>query len=180
MIVTKKNFIKFYVSLVIMSLVSFGLGSLMLYVSFKIFQSGNVKLDPFFMFFFALVFFYLGVDLIIKYIKNAPKISIDSTSISFGSEKHKLADIKKVKLTGKIPFKFLKIFYKEGALIKFKNGTKKYIYDDIYSNTWQVKLFLEKVVIKNEVYQRPKVIRINDFELKKQLQKHIKIYMQLA
>lgn len=36
----------------------------------------------------------------------------------------------------------------EGAMLKFKSGPKNYIYDDLYTNSGQIKDFLNKVVVK--------------------------------
>ena len=38
----------------------------------------------------------------------------------------------------------------EGVMIVFKNKEVKYIYDDMYANTWQIKSFLERTVLKKE------------------------------
>lgn len=79
-----------------------------------------------------------------EYITNSPAIRIDNQSISFGFEKHKLSEIKDIVLVGKVPYPSLWTVYVEGASITFKDGLVKYIYEDKYSNSSDLKLHLQK------------------------------------
>ncbi len=49
----------------------------------------------------------------------------------------------------------------EGALLLFKDKTEKYIFDDMYSNTWQIKSFLEKTVIEKQEYKKPENVKFH-------------------
>lgn len=42
----------------------------------------------------------------------------------------------------------------EASALYFKNGTVKYIYDDMYSNSWEIKSFIKQIVIdKNDTFE---------------------------
>ncbi|MES2850182.1 MAG: hypothetical protein V4685_14080, partial [Bacteroidota bacterium] len=61
-------------------------------------------------------------------------------------------DLENVELTGKRPFKYFINFPMEAATLNFKNGQIKYIFDDMYANSWQIKSFLKTVVIDKKEY----------------------------
>ncbi len=88
-----------------------------------------------------------------RYIKNAPKITLDKEFISFNNQTFSLTDINNVELTGKRPFKYAINFPMEAATLTFNSGETKYIFDDMYSNSWEIKSFLKQVVIdKNDFF----------------------------
>ena len=99
-------------------------------------------------------FVFAGYSLY-RYIKNAPKISLDKDFISFNSQSFPLSDITKIDLTGKRPFKYVINFPMEAARLTFNNGETKYIFDDMYSNSGEIKLFLKQVVIDKKNYFEP-------------------------
>lgn len=82
-----------------------------------------------------------------RYIKNAPKVTLDKEFITFNNQSYSLSDIKKVTLTGKRPFKYAIDFPMEAATLTFNDNETKYIFDDMYSNSWEIKSFLKQVVI---------------------------------
>jgi hypothetical protein len=96
---------------------------------------------------FSIAFYLFAVYSLYRYIKNAPKITLDKEFITFNTQTFLLSDINKVELTGKRPFKYAIEFPMEAATLKFNNGVTKYIYDDMYSNSWEIKSFLKQVVI---------------------------------
>ena len=102
---------------------------------------------------FGLAVLFMAFYTVRQYLKNSPKITVDKYTISFGTEKYNLTDIEEIILTGKMPFRYLVKFPMEGALLVFKDKTEKYIFNDMYSNTWKVKSFLEKTVIEKKEYQ---------------------------
>ncbi len=98
----------------------------------------------------------LALFTVIRYFKNSPIVSIDSSTIRFGNnEVYQLCDIKDVKITGKIPFPLIFDFPMEGTTIHFKDGTRKLLYDEIYTNAWQLKSFLDQVVVEKKAYKEP-------------------------
>jgi ABC-type multidrug transport system fused ATPase/permease subunit len=82
-----------------------------------------------------------------SFIKNAPKITLNKDYITFNKQTYSISDIKKVTLTGKRPFKYAIHFPMEAATLTFNDNERKYIFDDIYSNSWEIKSFLKQVVV---------------------------------
>ncbi len=101
-------------------------------------------------------FFFLAFYTPWKYFKNAPTIIIDSRNIKFGEKIYSLSDIKKVVLTGKIPFKYFVSYPMEGVTVEFKTGQVEFIFNDMYSNTWELKSHLEKLVSAKNDDNAPK------------------------
>jgi hypothetical protein len=152
-ITTKRHPLKFYTALTFGFLFLFALGSIMIFTSFDILTNGHPKPKDFFMPVFSLGIYFLAFSMVYSYRKNSPKITIDQQNIKLGNETFYLKDIKDVKLTGKMPFCFIIKFPMEGTAILFKNGTKKIIFDDMYANSSQIKLFLEQVILKKQEFK---------------------------
>jgi hypothetical protein len=70
-----------------------------------------------------------------RYVRNAPKISLNKDAITFNNQLFSLSDITQIILTGKQPFKYAIDFPMDAAKLTFNNGTTKYIFDDMYSNS---------------------------------------------
>ncbi|MCX6180729.1 MAG: hypothetical protein NT150_02210 [Bacteroidetes bacterium] len=102
----------------------------------------------------SIFLLFIMVYSIIIYRKNAPVIRVDNSSITFGKEIFLFVEIKNVVYTGKMPFKYFVNFPMEGAEITFKNDKKKYIYDELYTNSSEIKSILQQVVSgeKKNVY----------------------------
>ncbi len=90
-----------------------------------------------------------------RYIKNAPKITLDKEFITFNNQTFSISDIKKVTLTGKRPFKYALNFPMEAATLTFNSGETQYIFDDMYSNSREIKSFLKQVVIDKKDFFEP-------------------------
>ena len=149
-ITTKRHPLKFYASIAFLTLFLFGLGTLLLFVSIDILQKENPATKLYFMPVFSLAFFLLAFSMLYAYWKNSPKITLDKHSIEIGNETFNLKDVKDIALTGKMPFKCIITFPMEGTAILFNDGTEKFLFDDMYSNSSEIKLFLERVVIKKQ------------------------------
>jgi hypothetical protein len=61
-----------------------------------------------------------------------------------------------------MPFKFIITFPMEGTAILFNDGTEKILFDDMYSNSSEIKLFLERVVIKKQDFNHDSIKEISD------------------
>ncbi|WP_295673264.1 hypothetical protein [uncultured Mucilaginibacter sp.] len=91
----------------------------------------------------ALMPFYV----VYRFYQNAPTIRVNSNSISFNDTAPCFwADLEKFEMTGKRPFKFMLSDPKEGVLLKFKGQKEKYILDDMYENTPEIKKLIGSIV----------------------------------
>ena len=151
-ITSKRHPIKFYAVIIFVSLFIAALGTLILFVSIDLLQKENPDTKNYFLPFFSFIFYFLAFSMVYAYWKNSPKVTIDNHTITFGNERFYLKDIKKVTLTGKMPFKLIIRFPMEGTALIFIDGTEKYFFDDLFSNSWEIKSFLEQTVIKKEEY----------------------------
>ncbi len=151
-ITTKRYPFRFYTSIAFASLFFLVVGTLLLFVCVDIFRNGNLATKDCFMPVFIFLLYLLAFTLPYIYWKNCPQITINRHSIRIGKEVFYLEDISEIVLTGKIPFKFIIDFPMEGSVIIFSNGTRKFIFDDLYSNISEVKLFLEHVVLKKKEF----------------------------
>ena len=121
---------------------------------------------------FGFLLYIMAVYSIISYFKNSPTIVVDTSKISFNDKTYFWTEVLKIDLTGKRPFKYFINFPMEGTMLTFKDGTVKYFFDDIYSNSWKIKSFIQQIVINKkdiaeiETHQVDKnEIRLESFEV---------------
>lgn len=145
---SKRHPLKFYTVLIFVFLFLGALGSLFLFASIDLLQKDNPETKNYFLPIFSLAFYFLAFSMVYAYWKNSPKISIDNQTITIGKDRYYLKDIKKVRLTGKMPFRLIIRFPMEGTALIFNDGTEKYFFDDLFLNSWEIKSFLEQTVIK--------------------------------
>jgi hypothetical protein len=91
----------------------------------------------------GIIIFILGFYVVYRYLRNAPKILADHEMISFNAASFPLTSIKEVAFTSKVNFPMIVNLPKEAATIFFEDGSKKIIYDDMYENAWEIKLYLK-------------------------------------
>ncbi len=145
-IVSKRSFFGFYFYLAVASLLCLLLGFMTIGLFIHLYQSPefetrNYGLLPMFCGIIALM-----VYLFYRLIKRSPGISVDEYSITFNNKvTYQWADIDKITLNGKAGFLFF--YEKEAMTLKFKDGKTFYMIDDLYSNLWQIKLFIKYRVI---------------------------------
>jgi len=166
-ITTQRHKYKFYLSIAFSFVFFCGLGTLLIWLFVAKFNSDDIKTKEYLIPAFSFLFYLMAFFTILRYFKNAPIISIDKYSIRFGAtETYYITDIKDISLTGKKPFKYLLNFPMEGTSIEFRDGTRKIFFDDMYSNTWQLKSFLEQVVIKKKDFAETENYDIDSNELR--------------
>ncbi len=147
-IILKRHKIKFYFSVIFCSaLIS---GTAISFISMFIWYSDKklillLLLSP-----FLLCWAY---QIVAIFCKNTPIVSIDKDYIKFGAKEiYNITDIESIELTGKKPFDWFFKTPSEGTSIHFKNGTTKNIFDELYSNSSEFKLYLEQIVIEKKEY----------------------------
>ncbi len=104
----------------------------------------------------GIIFCYsLAVITPLALFRATPTIKVKGNQISLGWKSYKIDDIVDVKLTGKHSNGFFENA-SEGCMIKFNNGKRKILSDDLYTNLWEIKLYIEENIhnIKNEKHYR--------------------------
>ena len=152
-ITTKRHPIKFYTVLTFAFLFLCGLGTMTMYLSIDILQKGHPSGKEYLMPVLSLGIYFFAFALLYSYLKNSPKIEIDKDTIKIGKQTYLLNEVKDVALTGKMPFGFIIKFPMEGTALLFNDGTEKIFFDDMYSNSWELKSFLEQTIIKKQEFK---------------------------
>ena len=146
-IVSKRHIFKFYFSIILGTLFFVAMATGLIFIYNKSADKGQLKAKDKLMPIFSIACYAFAGYSLYRYIKNAPKITLDKEFIIFNNQTYSISDIKKVTLTGKRPFKYAINFPMEAATLTFKDSETKYIFDDMYSNSWEIKSFLKQVVI---------------------------------
>jgi hypothetical protein len=140
----------FYFSLLfpIPILLLFGL----LLICLFFFGKNEKEFRDYFFLFFGLGICVMTIRGVIQYLNNAHKvIEIDEEKIRFGKEIFYWTELDYMVLTGKQSFKFIIDIPTEASTFYFKNGQIRYIFDGVYENTQNIKIFLEQVVYKKTI-----------------------------
>jgi hypothetical protein len=153
MLTAKRHPVNFYLTITLGVIFYIVLGIFMISIFLEMLGNGQVEGKTYLLPLFGVGMFFMALYTPLQYFKNAPKIVVDNTHISFGDQTYRLADIKEIALTGKMPFRYLTMYPIEGASIEFRDGSKKFIYNFLYANAWQIKLFLEQTVVLNQEYK---------------------------
>ena len=166
MITTKRHLFKFYFSIAFVTFVFLALGFLSLFSFHGFYMNGTLEFKNYFLPILGVGCLIMPIYSIYQYFKNAPTISIDLEKITFqflvNDMSYRLSDIEVIQLTGKLPFRYIVRFPMEGTLLMFKDGRNVMIFDDMYSNSWQLKTFLEEVVIHKNAFRIHDDITINE------------------
>lgn len=115
--------------------------------------------------FLAVLFYFIAFYTVYRYYKNAPKIKVDGNTISFNKHTFALTEIEHADLTGKGKFQYFLNYPMEAATLHFRDGQTKYIFDDMYENAWEIKLFIKQVVVDKKDFAIPITLHIDKPEL---------------
>lgn len=150
--VTTKRSIRSFFFMLYISLSLFGYSAIIFEHYIQELNSGHhIGINGYIGLFLGCVFFSVAVYAVYFYVKNSPTITIDKHTIRFGlKEVYNVADINNIMLTGKKPSKYRSGNLTKGAIIEFSNGKTKKIIGPMYSNSWQIKLFMEQVIINKK------------------------------
>lgn len=169
MLVSRKHPVRYYLSYALgftMSAFILVMAGWLLFSLYAINPWGTVTLG-----FIGAVFFFPITIWVTKKIygdfnKYARVITLNEHEIAFDKAIYPLSEIQFVCLTGKPPLGKYKVMLEEAAVIKFRNGDIRYIFDDIYTNAWKFKLALQQLIInqKSEL-QISKIDKVTDGEV---------------
>ena len=149
------------------SMLFFGaLGSFMIYIFYKMWLNNEIENKTYLMPIFALLVYFIGFSFVKSYIKNSPKIILDFEKIKIKDKTYYWKDIQNVKMTGKKGFGLFS-YQMETTTLNFKNNTE-YIFDDMYSNSWEIKSFIKQIVVDKKDKFEVSAIEIADKEIEKE------------
>jgi hypothetical protein len=146
-LVSRKHILKFYLALFLSCSSLLIIATVLLREFLNQRTSNYLYPKHYFLLVISILICFIIVYILYAYFKNAPRIKVNSHSITFNNEEFYWLDIEHIELVGKKRFPFLGNYYMEAASFSFKNGISKIIFDDMYSNTWEIKSFIKMVVI---------------------------------
>ena len=159
---SKRSFFHFYVSLTGLFVGFCFMSFVCLYNFIQEISKSNVENKIYFLPLLSIALAIIAFYLLIQYHKNTPRIVITEKSIQVNRKLYKLSYIKEISFTGRQKFKDLLPHFKEAAKIAFSNGDVVYIYDHLYENANELKLYLEAVLNpKKAIVSRPTSTKIN-------------------
>ena len=154
-----KKSLEFYISIILGSILYFGVSLFLFSIFFEKYRSINFESKHYVLLIFGILLFFVGVYTIYRYTKNTPNIVLEKKNIFINGQKIDFEDIQHISLTGKKHFPYLIFCYPmEGCSILLKNGKVEFFYDNMYSNYWQIKSYLQKVFIDKEEYKVEEII----------------------
>jgi len=163
---TQRHPLKFYAILAFGFLFLLALGSFMIFIGLENEPNEQAESKRIIMPIFGCIICLLAIWMVYSYWKNSPKITIDGNNLKIGKETFRLNSIKDVILTGKMPFRFIINFPMEGTAILFNDGRDKILFDDMYLNSYEVKSFLEQVIIKKQQFKINEPKKVTSSELR--------------
>ena len=102
---------------------------------------------------FGILVYYICFSFAKSYIKNTPKIILDFEKITIKNKTYYWKDIHNVKMTGKKGFGLFS-YQMEVTTLEFQNQITEYIFDDMYSNSWEIKSFIKQIVVdKKNIFE---------------------------
>lgn len=146
-IISKRHPFKFYLTTVLGFVFFIFLATVMLFLFKKELDSGALETKSYFLPLASLCVYFIAFYTVYKYYKNAPIVELDEQAITIGKQTFSWSDVKRIELTGKWNFPFIGSFPMEAFEIEFNDGTSKVIFDDMYSNSWEIKSFIQNVII---------------------------------
>lgn len=118
----------------------------MIYIFYKMWLNNEIENKTYFMPIFGILVYIIGFSFAKSYIKNSPKIILDFEKIIIKDKTYYWKDIQNVKMTGKKGFGLFS-YQMEVTTLKFENNITEYIFDDMYSNSWEIKSFIKQIVV---------------------------------
>ncbi|KYP15580.1 hypothetical protein [Flavihumibacter sp. CACIAM 22H1] len=154
-IFSKRHIFKFYISVAIgfIFLLLMGLTLLFAYLS----TPASLEKMPkqLLLLLAAIATCMLAFYTVYKYVKNVPTIILDADIIYIGNNVYAYSEIKRIRLTGKQAFRLLIDFPMEATAITLEDNRTIFLFDDMYSNSWEIKSFLKQVIQEKKEYIAP-------------------------
>lgn len=155
-IVSKRHKGYFYLSLILGSLFILAIATLALATYTEGYKNGTLKPKQTFLPLVSIGAYIFTIYLVYCYFRNVPIFSVDNEEISIGKNTYHWKDATNIQLSGKQPFRCFGNFNYESTTITFNDNITNVFFDDFYSNSAEIKSFIDSVIInKREVVNNP-------------------------
>lgn len=154
-ITSKRHLYKFYLTLLLVNILFIGMGTIFLSASIR--DNNNIG----YYIFFIIVAIAIFMNFV--FIKNSPKIVLVTKGLLFKNNFYSWDNLSSTELTGKSN---LFLTPTECATITFKDLKSIRIFDDLYSNSAEMKCFIQEIVIdKKDTFKIPnRNINLNNID----------------
>ena len=126
------------------------LGTMVFAIFRDLYQNSEISPKDYFCIPFGLAFYALAIYSIRMYFKITPNISYKENYLKIGRKNYLLSDIESARLSKKVPVKYPGFIYKVwGMQIVLYSEEVITIYDSQYSNLYELKQFLDKIINHN-------------------------------
>ncbi len=176
-IYSKRKFSNFYLPLIIGGLFFYLLATIILIIYLKIGSDANNYIKPVFLLLMSIGCYAFETNILYKYLKNAPNVEFNDEMVIVNHKILLWSDIKEINLTGKHSIKgfiFLRLPM-ESLALTFNDGTTLIMLDDWYSNLWEIKSFIQDVIINKKTNYETEEIQ---YELNKDNNQSYTIYQR--
>lgn len=152
---TKKSIEKFYITTILGLLFFIGIGCLLITIHFQELEKKGNSFKPYILLLFGIGVILLGFYSVFRYYKNSPTVKVFDDKIQINRKLFSFNDIETIYLTGKMPFRYIVNFPMEGIYLRLKSNEEIFLFDDMYSNLWMIKDYINKVYLNNETFKNP-------------------------
>jgi hypothetical protein len=166
-ITSKENRKTIWFSIIFSLLFFTAMGTIMIYIFYKMWLNNEIENKTYLMPIFGVLVYFIGFSFAKSYIKNTPKIILDFEKIIIKNKTYYWKDIQNVKMTGKKGFGLFN-YQMEVTTLKFENNITEYIFDDMYSNSWEIKSFIKQIVLDKKDKVEISVNEITEKEIEKE------------
>jgi hypothetical protein len=90
--------------------------------------------------------FAFGIYSVYRLYRLVPSVRVFDDGMRIRRRHFNWGDIAEIFFTGKQPFKYVSTTPVEGAMLLFKDGTKIFLYDSMYTNLWKIKAAVKKAL----------------------------------
>ncbi len=166
-ITSKENRKTIWFSIIFSLLFFTAMGTIMIYIFYKMWLNNEIENKTYLMPIFGVLVYFIGFSFAKSYIKNTPKIILDFEKIIIKNKTYYWKDIQNVKMTGKKGFGLFN-YQMEVTTLKFENNITEFIFDDMYSNSWEIKSFIKQIVLDKKDKVEISINEITEKEIEKE------------
>lgn len=143
------------------------LGSALIFIFYKEYKTNDLQNKDFFLPIIGVGIYIIGFLFIKSYTKNSPKLIVDNEKIIIKDKTYYWKNIKQINITGKIGFGPFN-YPMEATTLIFTNNVEKYIFDDLYSNSWELKSFIKQIILDKKDKFEIEEYKISKNEIEKE------------
>ena len=164
-VISKRHLGYFYLTISLGSIFLLGLAMVTLVTYIDAYRDGSLEPKQYLALPLSLGICIFTIYLVYCYFRNVPIVSIDKDKIRIGKSTYNWTDATDIQLSGKQKFKCYGNFKFESTTITFNDNTTKVFFDYFYSNTKEMKSFIDIVVINRKEFAQNHALPIDETDV---------------